>query len=153
MEPTIDVRVVSHEEFRDLFDAEHEAHAKEVKSDTFNMELNPNFDAYKALQDSGSFLPIAAFIEGENAGYLNLIAQPALCSKDHMVAVADGFFVNPKFRRLGVMQRLVTEAESLCSSVGVTSLSLAVMAGKGGGSEFVESLGYTKAEITYTKIL
>ena len=149
----IDIRVVSHEEFKLLFEAEHKAHAKEVKSDTFTMPLNPNFEAYQALQDTGSFLPLAAFIDGHIAGYLNIIAQPAMCSKDYMVAVADGFYVNPEFRRMGVMNMLVEEAEAICRDANIASLSLAVMSGKGGGSDFVKSLGYTEAEITYTKIL
>lgn len=147
------VRELNMSELRVLFDAEHKAHAEEVESSTFQLPYNPAFDVYEALLASGNFIPLAAFVDGECAGYLNIMAQPAMCSKDCMVAVTDSFYVSPKFRRTGVMDTLVAHAEALCSDAGIFSLSLAVMSGKGGGASFVESLGYTKAEITYTKIL
>ncbi len=149
----IEIRQLELDEVLTLFTDEHLAHAAEVRSSTFQLDYNPNFDTYEALYLDGSFVPLAAFVNGEFAGYLNIIANPSMIDKDSFVAIADGFYVSPKYRRAGVMQALVAHAEQLCKSSGIHSLSLSVMHGLGGGEEFVSSLGYTPAEVTFTKIL
>lgn len=149
----IEIKVLDFNEIRNLLHDEHVMHVAEIQSATYSLTYNPDWDTYQLLHEAGNFLALAAFVDGRAVGYLNIVANKCLHSKEATVATADNFFVHPDFRRHGVMQKLVSEAEHLCQSVGIHSLTLNVMHKVGGGSEFVESLGYEPAEVSYTKVL
>lgn len=150
---TIEIKQIGFTEFQTFMESDHQDHVAEIQSGTYSLSYNPCWDTYEALYREGQLLALMAFDDGVPVGYLTLIASPCVHAKDSVLAVADHFYVKPAYRRSGVMRKLVSAGEDLCRSVGVHSVSLSVMHKLGGGSEFVESLGYEPAEVVYTKVL
>lgn len=149
----IEIKHLCFEDFRNLMKEEHQSHVEEIQSDTYNMTFNPCWDTYETLFNNGQLLALMAFDGDKPIAYLTLICSAVTHSKDYMVASADHFYCHPDYRRKGVMRELVWEAEQTCIDVGIHSISLNIMYNRGNGSDFVESLGYKPAEITYTKVL
>jgi GNAT superfamily N-acetyltransferase len=149
----ITIKRLNKEEVLSLMSEEHADHMKEIQGATYNAEWNPDVDTYTTMLDEGLMLPLAAFDGDKPIGYLNILVSTYSHDYSKLLAVADSFYIRPEYRRLGIMQELVAYAEKECKAVGIYSISLTVMAGKGGGQEFVESLGFELAELHYSKVL
>lgn len=150
---TITIKRLTFTELKDLMQSEHFEHVTELQSNTYKATYNPDWDVYEHLYDTGNLLGLMAFDDHVPVGYLNILSATLPHSKDYLVATADGFYVEPSYRRSGVMSELVAVAEELCRQGGVESLSLSAMQTKGDAGELAQSLGYEPAEVVYTKIL
>lgn len=150
---SIEIRRISFAEFESLMNTERAEHVKEMHNDVYKLEYVPDFPSYRLIYDAGKMLPLMAFDADRPIGYLTIIASQPLHSCDSILALADHFYVHPDYRRKGVMCKLVSFAEETLINLGIDNLSLSSRSGRGNAAEFIESLGYVPAEVTYTKVL
>ena len=74
-------------------------HWEEIARNKDAIKLNPDFSAYKALQELGVLHIATARDDGELIGYSISIITPNLHYQDHLFAVNDILFIKKSYRK------------------------------------------------------
>ena len=126
-----------------------ELHRVELQS--HEMKLNPDWDAYKRVQDAGKFMwLIARDATGTIVGYTAFVISNNLHYKDFIYAIEDVFYVveDKRGRRIGAT--LVKRSEELLKERGVDVITHhAKFTNR--FSQFLQKLGYAKTETMLAK--
>jgi GNAT superfamily N-acetyltransferase len=95
-------------------------HWEEVAVHKEKIKVNPCWETYKTLEDSGKLGIFTAREEGLLVGYFVVIASVNPHYKDHVFGVNDVIYLKPEYRGTRVGSDLITYAEDYMSSNGVS---------------------------------
>lgn len=133
-----------------------ERHYREASED-LSVPLSPNWEMFGRLEKADLLVSVVARREGVPVGYAVYIIYPHMHHSDQLVADADLFFIDPRFRSGWIGVRLFQVAERLLREKGVDEIwnhvRLHVKPGRGGrdvGGLF-RFLGYRPIETIYRK--
>lgn len=117
-----------------------------------NVPLDPVWDKYKFLWDSGSLKIITAREDGRLVGYAIYVVSQSLHYATETFADADIFWLSPEYRKGTAGMRLFKYAEDSLKKRGVTQILNKVKLHFDVGKVF-ERMGYTPIERVYSKRL
>lgn len=127
-------------------------HWKEIALNQDKIKLNPNWDAYRALEGIGAFRIFTARDNGKLVGYFAVFVEPNLHYQDHLFARNDVLFLHEDYRKGFCGVRLIRFAEKCLKDDGVSVLLLGTTVQRD-FSVLLERLDFTKTETIYTKYL
>jgi GNAT superfamily N-acetyltransferase len=86
-------------------------HLDEVPFGNFELKLDLCDDVYNYSVDTGYCHCYAAFVDGDYAGYMVVMASEMIHHKDTIQAVTDSFYIAPEYRSTGVFSALIYYVE------------------------------------------
>lgn len=130
------------------------AHWEEVGFREGNLELDLNEEVYANMEREGHARFYMAYEGEEVAGYVSMLASPMIQHKGVVQAVTDSFYVVPKYRGAGVLKLLLETVEKDCRACGIAFLAIGFPPERARATgKFLERMGYTPREISYSKYL
>lgn len=143
-----------------------EEHWKELARNQDKIALSPDFERYLALEKAGIFrMYIVRNDDGEMAGYAGFMVMPHLHYKDDLWALADLFFVRPKFRakrKLGLSYKerpkgagrtLFEALEDDLRQLSVSVINVTYKLANPAAGNMLKKLGYIHIEAGAAKVL
>ncbi|HKB59496.1 MAG TPA: GNAT family N-acetyltransferase [Gallionellaceae bacterium] len=94
------------------------AHAQELADASALKNAAPNWEAYRALENTGALLAIVAYAGEEIAGYATAFIGGHLHHSGLRYAHSDALYVAPPHRRGGLGLALIREAERVARAKG-----------------------------------
>lgn len=141
-----------------LYSVEHEikplllTHWEEIAVNKEKIKLNPDWDAYYNLEETGALRIFTARLEGVLVGYFVVIVSRSLHYKDHLFANNDVIFLLPEHRVGLTGPNLMGFAEKCLKEDGVSLLVVNTKCHKP-FDKLLVWLGYNKVETVYSKYL
>jgi len=129
-----------------------EHHYEEIALDKDVIKLNPDYDMYKKLCDSGVMKIITARDDGKLVGYLIAIIKYHLHYKDSLTAIDDIFYLDKSYRKGLTGVKLFIKTEEILKKYGVQRVVLNTKLHHDVGAIF-DRLGYKETERVFTKII
>lgn len=129
-----------------------EKHWEEVAINKEKIKLNPDWDAYANLEDSGVLKIFTARNEGKLIGYFVVFVKPHIHYKDHLFCYNDLIFIDEEYRKGFTSPRLIKFAEKCLKADGVEVMIVNTKTHKPFDSLLVW-LGYKHIENLYSKVL
>lgn len=136
------------------YDAENllKLHWEQIALNKDKIKLNPDWETYKALEDSG-ILKIFTAREGATlVGYFVVTVMRNLHYKDHLFASNDLIFLHPDHRKGLVGAKLIQFAEEHLKRMGVSVMTVNTKMHKP-FDKLLKWLGFTHIENLYSKYL
>jgi len=130
-----------------------EAHWKEVAWYQDDIKLNPDRDRYEMLEEMGHLLIVTArdeegTLHGYNVNFINYHPH----YKDHLFAVNDIIYLNPKCRHKSLAVEMIAYTEGILKDMGVSVVTLHMKT----DNPFValaEHCGFSRQEYLYSKLI
>jgi len=135
-------------ELHDLFDL----HWREIALNQEKIALNPDWETYHALEDSGKLQVFTARQSGRLVGYVFTLQSRHLHYKDHIMAITDLIYLHPDFRRGWAASKLFRFVEKCLVADGVSMLTMGMKHHKP-FSVILERMGYSPHDVTYSKYI
>jgi GNAT superfamily N-acetyltransferase len=129
-----------------------EDHWEEIALNKGKIALNPDWDAYEALELSGKLKIFTARVNDRMIGYFVVLVGPNLHYKDHIFAVNDILYLDKIYRRGRTGIKLIKFAEQCLKEDGVSVLNINTKAHKPFDS-LMEYLGFNLIERVYSKYI
>jgi hypothetical protein len=127
-------------------------HYNEIALSKDKIELGPDWDMYQALEDANLLHFYTMRENGFLAGYFAMIAMRDLHYKDHIFALNDLIYINPKSRKGFNAWRLIKFAERDLKDVGVSVMHINVKTHKPFDRLLVR-LGFEHSENIFRKYI
>lgn len=127
-------------------------HYKEVALYQEHIELNPDYDSYFRIEESGDLLTVIAREEGRLVGYFLSFIVRHPHYKDHLYASNDVIYVDSECRDNGIGYRMISFAEKCLKERGVSVMVINMKTAKP-FEELCQALKMDKAEYTYMKYI
>ena len=127
-------------------------HWENIALNKDTIALDPLWDTYRKLEETGSLKIITARQEKKLVGYAAYVISPSLHYSDQIIADADVFWLDPDYRKGMAGMRLFKHAEKVLKSYGVTRVLNKVKIHFDVGKVF-ERMGYDPIERVYSKSL
>lgn len=118
-----------------------------------DIPLDPDINAYKALEDCGEFRFFTARKDGELIGYAAFIVRHHLHYQRTLMAYCDVLFVAHEHRRGWVGTNLIEYADRQLADEGVEVVFHHVKTAHPKLGRLLESVGYVQAETIWNKRL
>jgi len=129
-----------------------EQHWKEIALNQDKIKLNPNWDAYRALEGIGAFRIFTARDDGNLVGYFAVFVEPNLHYQDHLFARNDVLFLHEDYRKGFCGVRLIRFAEKCLKGDGVSVLVINTKLHKD-FSSVLRWMGFKHTESLHTKYI
>jgi GNAT superfamily N-acetyltransferase len=111
--------------------------------------INPDWSAYKHLEQAGYYIPVAVFVGGVLAGVAGvIITQNPHYGKT--LAVTESLFVDPQYRKHGVGNKLIQHVETLARERGAAGLLISAPSG-GRLQKLLPTAGYRETNRAFFK--
>ncbi len=135
-------------------DAKHllEEHWEEVALNKDKIKVNPDWDAYYALQDQGKLDIFTARDEGFLVGYFVVFVSSHIHYKDHLFAKNDLIYLAPSHRKGFVGVNLIKFAEKMLKEDGVSVMVINTKNHKP-FHKLMLFLGFSPSETLYSKYI
>ena len=129
-------------------------HAAETDLYQDKFTLNPDFDQYMSLEDSGMLRIFTAREDDELVGYLVFLVTYHPHYKDQLYANNDLTYVHPDYRSkdASLVRSLFDIAERSLKEEGVSVITVSMKAHMP-FDKTAERMGYDRAEIVYSKYI
>jgi GNAT superfamily N-acetyltransferase len=127
-------------------------HWENIALNKDTIALDPLWDTYRKLEETGNLKIITARQEKKLVGYAAYVISPSLHYSDQIIADADVFWLDPDYRKGMAGMRLFKHAEKVLKSYGVTRVMNKVKIHFDVGKVF-ERMGYDPIERVYSKSL
>ena len=114
--------------------------------------LNPNYDRYLELQDSGDLFCLTCRKDGELIGYIIYFVYRHLHYWDCLTAMEDVYFIRKDQRQGRIGLNLFKEAEKALKEHGVNRINISCKVHLD-HTKIFEHLGYKFIEKHFTKLL
>jgi len=134
-------------EFKEIFPLHYEE-----LSVTKEYELEPDYEAYEKMAESGLLRTITVRADNELIGYIIFCVHGHLHYKSCMTAFEDIYFVKKEYRKGRVGIKLFQYAEQVLKERGVNRIILSTKVHLDNTSLF-EYLGYKHTDKTFSKML
>lgn len=129
-----------------------EKHWEEIAVNQDKIKLNPDWETYASLEESG-MLKIFTARDGEQLiGYFVVIVRRHIHYKDHLFAGNDILYLSPEYRKGRTGPDLIKFAEKYLKEDGVSVLVINTKVHRPFDS-LLEWLGFSLIERTYSKYL
>lgn len=125
---------------------------EEVGRPEIGYSLEPDWDLYRLLEDSGSLKVFTVRSEGNLIGYFTVVISPSLHSKGNFVVSNDAIFLRPDYRNSSVGIKLFKFVEDCIKEDGFSQLQI-TYTDKYDISSLLTRLGYCKVETKFEKRL
>lgn len=129
-----------------------EDHWEEIALNKGKIALNPDWEAYEALELSGKLKIFTARVNDRMIGYFVVLVGPNLHYKDHIFAVNDILYLDKNYRRGRTGIKLIKFAEQCLKEDGVSVLNINTKTHKPFDS-LMEYLGFNLIERVYSKYI
>lgn len=129
-----------------------EAHWEEIALNKGKIALNPDWEAYEALESSGKLKIFTARGDDRLIGYFVVIVGVNLHYKDHVFAVNDILYLDKEHRKGRTGLKLIKFAEKCLKEDGVSVLSINTKVHKPFDS-LMEYMGFNLIERVYSKYI
>lgn len=127
-------------------------HYEEIALNKDKIALNPNWEAYSALDQSGLLKTYTVRSHGRLCGYFVVLLIGGLHYKDHIFAANDLIYIDPTQRKGFTAWRLLKYAEKDLKGLGVSTMQVNVKKHKP-FDKLLLRLGYTHIENLYSKYI
>jgi hypothetical protein len=127
-------------------------HWEEIALNKSAIKLNPDWEAYHNLEDSGILKTFTARFDGELIGYFVVLIRNHIHYKDHVFAANDVLFLKQEYRKGLTGAKLMKFAEKCLKDDGVSVLVVNTKRHKPFDG-LLEWLGYSHVENVYSKYL
>lgn len=127
-------------------------HWQEIALNRDRIKLNPDWDAYEALESSGVLKVFTARSDNKLVGYFVVLVGNNLHYKDHLFATNDVIFLHRDYRKGLTGYKLIKFAEKCLSSDGVSVLNINTKLHKDFGPVLSRG-GYNPIETVYSKYI
>lgn len=127
-------------------------HFKEVDYFKDDMELEPDFSYYFALEEKGAIRPVIVRDNGTIIGYCVSFLRNHPHHIGKIFASNDIFYLHPEYRGSGIAAEMLAFVEKDLIGLGVSVISLG-MKEKRQFKSLVEEAGYSFQEIRYCKYI
>ena len=127
-------------------------HYEEIAGDKDVIKLNPDYNAYKIMDQRGMLKIVTARNGNELVGYCICLVRPHLHYLDSMTATNDIFYIKKEYRLGMTGVKLFKKTEDIMKQYGVQRIIMNVKRINDVGTIF-ERLGYKETERVYTKII
>lgn len=137
-----------------------EAHFDEIALDQYDVPLDPDWNAYQALENQGKLHITTCRKDGIIIGYYAARVDTSPHYKSTLHAFIDVYYIKPEYRRGRVGYDLFVKAEAALKGRGVikaisgTKIHESNQTGKSlDASALFKRLGWRQIESTYAKVL
>jgi GNAT superfamily N-acetyltransferase len=127
-------------------------HWENIALNKDTIPLNPLWNIYEKLEETGNLKIITARQDEKLVGYAAYVISPSLHYSSEIIADADVFWLDPNHRKGMAGMRLFKHAEKVLKSYGVTRILNKVKIHFDVGKVF-ERMGYNPIERVYSKSL
>jgi|TARA_R110000803_G_scaffold14164_1_gene39466 GNAT superfamily N-acetyltransferase len=127
-------------------------HWENIALNKDTIPLNPLWNIYEKLEETGNLKIITARQDEKLVGYAAYVISPSLHYSSEIIADADVFWLDPNHRKGMAGMRLFKHAEKVLKSYGVTRILNKVKIHFDVGKVF-ERMGYDPIERVYSKSL
>lgn len=138
--------------YRQEAEALLELHWEEIALNKHAIKLNPDWDAYYQLEDTGHLKIFTARSDGKLVGYFVVICRNHLHYKDDVFAFNDVLYLHKDYRKGLAGAKLMKFAEKCLKEDGISVLVVNTKRHKP-FDILLSWLGYKHAENVYTKLL
>lgn len=152
---SIEVNILSYKELMLLCNNPVQ-HIEEVPFGNFQLELDLCDDVYTGAEQAGYCRIYGAFVDGEYAGYMMVMATEMIHHAGELQAVTDSFYINKEYRSSGVFAVLLYYVENDLQDNGIRFLTVGInpnMPHVVKVQDFVRGRGYMTTEVSMTKEL
>ena len=125
---------------------------EEVGRPEIGYHLEPDWDLYRLLEDSGNLKVFTVRSEENLIGYFTVVVSPSLHSKGNFVVPNDAIFLHPNYRSGNTGVKLFKFVEDCIKEDGFNQLQI-TYTDKCDISSFLTRLGYFKVETKFEKRL
>ena len=129
-----------------------ELHWKEIALNQEKIKLNPDWDAYRTLEDKGALKIFTARQDGLLVGYLVVVCQTNLHYKDHVFASNVVIYLHPDHRKGLTGVKLIKFAEKCLREDGVSVFAINTKVHRP-FDKVLEFLGFGLIERIYSKYI
>lgn len=136
------------EEIKPLIEKHHE----EATLYKEHIELNPDYDSYIKLEETGSICVITVREDTVLIGYTIFIIAPHLHYKDHLFAQNDIVYIDKEYRECGVGLEMFRFAESVLKDRGVSVIKISTRV-TNPFDKLCQGLNYDYTDRDYTKFI
>lgn len=98
-------------------------HYQEITLYKDKVKLDPDWNAYKMMEDKNQFFLFTARVDGELVGYSAFFVKPHIHYKELMVASNDVLFLNKKHRTGLTGIKLIKYSEQKLKEIGVNKIT------------------------------
>ena len=127
-------------------------HYEEIAVNKDVIPLDPDWDRYKALDDSGLIMTVTARDDGKIIGYAIFFVTSHLHYKSTIYANNDLLYLHPDYRKGMTGIRLITLSEGFLKQRGVAKIMWHIKFNKD-FSRLLHHLGYVDEDIIVGKII
>lgn len=127
-------------------------HWEEIAVNKDKIKLNPDWSFYETVYTSGNLGIYTVRDKEKLIGYFIVIAKPHPHYKDHLFAVNDILYLDPKYRKGLVGYKMMKFVEEDLKKMGVSVLAVNTKVHKP-FDPLMERLGFDLTERVYTKYI
>lgn len=127
-------------------------HWEEIALNKEKIKLNPDWEAYRLLEEHGKIKIFTAREDSNLIGYFVVFVDRHIHYKDHLFAVNDIIFLKEEYRKGFVGGKLIKFAEKCLKEDGVSVLSINTKVHKPFDG-LMDFLGFKLIERVYSKYL
>lgn len=127
-------------------------HWEEIALNKDVIKLNPDWDAYEALEGEGKLKVFTARDDNNLIGYFVVLVGTNLHYKDHLFAENDIIFLRKDYRKGMTGAKLIKFAEECLTKDGVSVLNINTKVHQP-FDPLLERLGFNCIERVYSKVL
>jgi GNAT superfamily N-acetyltransferase len=127
-------------------------HWEEIAVNKDKIKLNPDWDTYHTLENSGKLRIFTARVKEELVGYFVVITGSNLHYKDHVFAVNDILYLKKEYRKGRTGIKLIKFAEKYLRDDGVSVLNINTKVHKP-FDVLMEHMGFGLIERVYSKYI
>jgi len=127
-------------------------HWEEIALNKDKIQLNPNWDAYEAIEESGHLKIFTARSNGILIGYFFVVVSVSLHYKDHLFADNDLIYLHKDYRKGFTGINLIKFAEKCLREDGVSLLKINTKVHKP-FDKLMDYLKFDCVERVYTKYI
>lgn len=153
---SIEVTSLSYIKLREIMNNQPAKHLKEVPFGDYQLELDLVDEVYDYSEKVGHGRCYAAFIDGDYAGYMIVMASEMIHHRGTVQAVTDSFYIAPEYRSSGAFKALLEYVENDLRENGTRFLTVGLnpnMPNEHLVKGFMFHHGYNHTETSVTKEL
>ncbi len=153
---SIEITNLSYTKLRQIMNNQPAKHLEEVPFGDYQLELDLVDEVYDYSEKVGHCRCYAAFVDGDYAGYMIVMASEMIHHRGTTQAVTDSFYVAPAYRSSGTFIALLEHIEQDLKANSIRFLTLGLNPNMPHYSKLdlkLSKLGYLTTEISVTKEL
>ena len=153
---SIDITNLSYTKLREIMNNQPAKHLEEVPFGDYQLELDLVHEVYDYSVQTGYCHCYAAFVDGDYAGYMVIMASEMIHHRGTLQAITDSFYIAPEYRSTGAFKALLAYVEQDLKQNNIRFLTVGLnpnMPHYNKMDNMLSKLGYLTTEVSVTKEL